>query len=52
MSESSAASNVSGFSLSGMKFGAKTKIKVEEKKEKEITNFMYENMCYEATKRV
>jgi len=35
-----------------MKFGAKFKIKEEVKKEKEISNAMYESMCYEATKRV
>lgn len=43
---------MSGITSLNMKFGAKSKIKVEEKKEKDISNAMYENMCYEATKRV
>ena len=43
-------SKVSG--LSNMKFGAKFKIKEEVKREKELSNAMYESMCYEATKRV
>jgi hypothetical protein len=35
-----------------MQFGTKLKIKDEQKKEKEMTNAMYEHLCYEATKRV